>query len=244
MAIASTDLLIYGSLYRPEDDTSTSGGTVTTLHRPEFTELPSNTTVVIVSSASDTRNVTITGRTTAGAVTDEVIALNGTTGVTSTTTFERLTKVVAASTHATTTVTVKTAAGVTISQIPPMELGFYRLFLNSASDTSPVTRYEKIYWKNAHASLTLNAAKVTLTADPDSRIRIGLDASKNATLSVANRLSAPGGVSFVDDSVEQNVPATTLEAGSVIGVWIEQALEASDAPFKSSLTTRLAGTSV
>jgi hypothetical protein len=244
MPIASTDLILYGTTDRPEDDVTASGGTVTTLFRPVFNEFGGNSVVAVVSSAADTRQVTIVGRDATGAVVQEILTLDGTNEVVGVQVFERIQKVTAAST-ATTTVTVREgSAGPTVSTIPALERGFYRLFLNSASEASPATRFEKIFWKNTHTSLTLNSAKVTLTADPSSRIRIGLAGTTNDVVSVANRKATPGGISFVDDGVEQNVPGTILPADVVIGVWVEQALLSDDTPFKSSFTTRLAGTSV
>ena len=245
MAIVSTDLVLYGATNKPESDSTASGGTVTTTFRPEMTAMSSNAVITINSTTEDTRNVTITGRNAAGAVVSEIVTLTGTTVATGLLTFERLHKVTAASTHATAVINVyQGVGGITLSTIPAMELGFYSLFQLSSSSTGTVTRYEKIYWKNTHATLTLTNAKVVLTADPSSRIRIGLDTSKDAVTSVVNRITAPAGVSFSDDSVEIDVPGNTLEAGSVIGVWVEQALQASDTPFKSSFTTKLQGSSV
>jgi hypothetical protein len=245
MAIASTDLITFGATDRPLTDLTSSGGTVTVLHRPVFTEFAGNTVVAVVSTGADTRVITVTGRNTTGAVVADGITLTGAVEAVGVVTFERIQTVIAASTHASNTVIVRMGSGgATVSTIPAMELGFYRMFLNSASDTGPVSRYEKIFWKNTHATLTLNAAKVKLTADPSSRIKIGLAASKNDVVAVAVRTSAPGGVSFVDDNIDIDVPGTTLEAGSVVGVWVEQALLSSDSPFKSSFTTQLAGTSI
>lgn len=245
MSIASTDLLTYGATDRPLTDLTSSGGTVTTFYRPVFTEFAGNTVVAVVSTAADTRVITIMGRSATGAVVSEGITLTGTSEAVGVTTFERIQTATAASTHATNTVTVRMGAGgATVSTIPAMELGFYRMFLNSASDTGAVSRYEKIFWKNTHATLTLTAAKVKLTADPSSRIKIGLATSKNDVLAVSVRTTAPGGISFVDDNIDIDVPGTTLEAAAVIGVWVEQALLSNDSPFKSSFTTQLAGTSI
>jgi hypothetical protein len=68
--------------------------------------------------------------------------------------------------------------------------------------------------------------------------------TKNDTNTIANRLAVPAGVTFVDDSVQQSVPGTTLEALSDIGIWVEQDLLAADAPIRSTFTHELAGTTV
>lgn len=242
MPIANSDLITYGPFSRPQNDSGASGGAPDEQWRPTFLQLLANSTIAAVSSAADTRTVTIAGRDPTGAVVQEGIVLNGATQVSGSQVFERVHTATMSASGAQ-TVTVK-GSGTTLGTIPEGEIGFHMLFINSASDTSIKIRYEKIFWKNDHASLTLNSAQVTLTADPESRIRIGLAVAKNDSVSVANRLSAPGGISFVDDGVAQNVPATTLEAQSLVGVWVEQNLPANDPPKKSTFTTQLTGTSV
>jgi hypothetical protein len=118
------------------------------------------------------------------------------------------------------------------------------LFYDSASTASPTQRYEKIFWKNTNGSLTLNNAVIQLSADPAGKLLIGLTAALNDTTSVANRLSAPAGVTFVSVGVNQNVVGTALAAGSAQGTWVELSLLANDSPQKNTGTTRLTGTSV
>jgi len=245
MSILNTDLIVLGPASRPESDAVASGGAIDPDYRPTFVDIVAVDNIeVLSSSAGDTTQVlTVKGRNAAGAFISENINLNGTTQVVSTNLFERILSV-SLGTDCAGIVTVRRATGDTlIGTIPIGERGFYANFIKSVSAAAPVSRYEKIFWKNAHATLTLNDAKVTLTADPSARIMIALAASKNDSGSVANRLATPG-LTFSDDSVELAVPADTLEAGSAIGTWIEQALQASDSPFKSTFSTRLNGTSV
>lgn len=118
-------------------------------------------------------------------------------------------------------------------------------FRNAASAASPVSRYEKMFFKNKNASLTLQSASVQLLADPSGVLQSGIAASTNDSLSVANRLAVPGGISFVGVGVSQNVPGGgTLPAGSYIGVWILQALAANNAAIRASFTEQLTGTTV
>ena len=246
MAIAAADLIALCSLNRPENDTTTSGGGIDVDNRPEFTQMGANDTLEMLSSAAGdtTQTVTVTGRNSAGAVVIDTKTLNGTTVVAFTGTFERVQKVLM-SADAVGTITVRRAsAGPTVGTIPIGERGFTMAFINSASESGIAIRYEKIFWKNTHATLTLNSAETKLTADPDARIRVGVSATKNDTLSVANRKTAPGGITFVDDNVAQAVAGNTLEALAATGLWIEQNLPASDTPKKSSFTTQLSGTSV
>lgn len=245
MAILSSELLLFGSAGRPTDDESTSGGAIDTTARPVFAQIAATDNIEVVSddNSDNTQTLTVTGRLASGQYVSEQIALTGTTQAVSTNQYERILSAVLDG-DAAGTVTVRRATGDTlIGTIPPGEREFYATFIKSASDTNPVSRYEKVFAKNTNASLTLNDAKVTLTADPQSRIKIALAAAKDDSGDVADRLTSPG-LSFSDDNVELSVPDDMLEADEAIGVWVEQALEAADAPFKSTYTLRLAGTSV
>ncbi len=246
MAILSTELICFGCASRPTDDTSTTGGAIDTTLRPVFTQFGASAVLALVSDGADTRNVDITGRNAAGELVSETKALNGTTEVLSTNTYERILSVIAQTTSGTRVVTLKQGSGgSTIGTIPLNEKGVYALFINSKTPASSSTiRYEKIFWKNTNGTLTLTSAQVTLTADPSSKIRIGVAASLNDTATVSNRVTSPG-VTFVDDSVAQNVPnSQNLTAGAAIGTWIEQTLASADSPVKSTFTTQLSGNSV
>jgi len=244
MSIAASDLIAYGSASRPIDDVSTTGGAIDTTDRPDFTQFTANAVPAIVSDGADTRNVTIEGRNAAGAIVSETNALNGTTEVVFATTMERILTITIASSSGTRTVTVKQGAGgATRATVSINETSRTAFFRRSASESGGTIRYEKLFWKNTHATLTLNAAQITLTADPDARIRVGVAGSLNDTATVANRKTSPG-VTFVDDGVAQNVPTTIMAAGDRIGVWVEMNLPASDAAHRTTFTTQLSGTTV
>jgi hypothetical protein len=246
MPIQDTDIVWYASANMPEDDASPSGGAVASDTRLFFTQLTANAVVAAQSDGTDTRTLNVTGRVPAGSISTDEIALNGTTEVLGAVTYERLLKLLAASTSESRTVQVKQGSGGTvIATIPPNENGFRITFYDSASSpTSAKTFYEKGFVKNNHDYLTLTNAKMQLSADPSGKIKIGLATSKNDTASVANRLTAPSGITFVDDGVDQDIPGGTLEAGSSIGVWIEMSLNANEQPLKSSYTIQVTGTSV
>ncbi len=246
--IAPADLIAYNALNRPEDDVATGGGGRDPDVRPDLVQLAADDDIEVLSdNAGDTTQVvTVDGRDATGAFVTATATLNGVTPVilAPATTFERVLSI-SMDSDAVGNVTVRrSVAGATIFVIPIGERGSSSLFINSASSAGPVTRFDKLFWENAHATLTLNVAQVQLTADPAARIRQAVEAAKNDTNTIANRLATPGGVVFVDDSVQQSVPGTILEAASDIGIWIEQALLASDAPIKSTFTTELAGTTV
>ena len=118
------------------------------------------------------------------------------------------------------------------------------MFIDSQSEASLTVRFEKEKWKNEHGTETLTNAEITLTADPSASIRIGVEAAKNDSNTIANRKAIPAGVTFVDDSVAVPVPGSQLEAGSDISVWIEFTRGAGAAGLKSSFTTQLAGTTI
>ena len=244
MSITTAELIAYGSLNRPQDDVATSGGAPDFQNRPVFTQLVANSTLVYTSNAADTRQVTTRGRDSTGAIVNETISLNGTTPVSGAQVFERILTVQVASSGSQ-VVTIGGAGNSSLGQIPASEIGFYCMFINSASDPAVgKTRYEKIFWKNTDAALTLTSATIQLSADPSSKITIGLTVALNDSTSVANRLAAPAGVSFVGVGVSQNVVGNQLAAGSEQGVWILQTLNAGDAALKSTFTTQLAGNTV
>lgn len=245
MPIAAADLVPHLSANHPDDDTSTAGGAIDTAGRPTFTQLTANSVIAVVSDGADTRTVTIEGRNAAGAIVSENLVLNGTTEVVGATTFERILKITLSATDASRTVTVRQGAGgATRATIGPNETKRFAFFKRSASEAAQAIRYDKMFWKNTHGSLALLNAKVRLSADPDARIRQGIHTSVNDSATITNRKTAPGGVTFVDDNVDQTVPGTDLAAGAAIGVWYEQDLPANDPPHRTTFTSQLEGETV
>ncbi len=249
MTIAASDLKFYAAANMPEDDTGTVGGAIDALRQVIFTQLAANDDIEVVSSSAGdtTQVVTVYGRDAGGAYVSANATLNGTTAVvlSPATTFERVLRVEMDATAAGIVTVRRAPAGGDIYDIPIGERGVWALFSKSASDPSVTkTRYMKVFAKNTHGSLTLTAAKIDLTADPDSRIKFGLAATKDDSATATNRLTAPGGVTFFDDNNPQNVPGTTLEAAAAIGVWVEQALTTGDSPHRTTFTLKASGESV
>jgi hypothetical protein len=243
MPITSTDLILYGAASRPTDDTSTSGGAIDTQNRPDFSRMTASAQLQLVSDGADARTVTVAGRRPDGTSLSEVVTLNGTTAVLTANTFGRLLSATLSATSGTNTVTIQQgAAGPTLMTLPPNTLSRSALFRNSTSEATTADRYEKVFWKNNHATLALLGALVTLTADPDARIMIGLSTAQNDTGSVANRMTAPAGITFVDDNVDVAVPGTDLGAGAAIGVWVRQTLPANDVAHDTTYTLQIRGT--
>ena len=209
MSIAATDLVLYRSVNMPTADTGTSGGAMETTAKgrvtfQDTTNSPGGTGVGIEcksTSASDTGNITVTSRNTAGSIVTETKALTGTTFIdlTTFTNTERILRVVmAANAVGTVTVRVKNGSGTgaVVTQVEAGERGSYLLFYDSATPaSSTLDRYEKIYAKNNHATLNLTNATIAMTADPQTVMEWAFSAS--AGDSVAARTTAPSGVTWV-----------------------------------------------
>lgn len=242
MPIAVTDLVEYLTANMPEDDASTSGGAIATTGRPDITQLTANSVIAAVSDGADTRTITVTGRLPSGVQDTEAIVLTGAVEVVGVKVFERFLKVVASAGDAARTVTIRQgAAGATRATLTPNETTRRILFFGAASEAGASVRYEKTAWKNNHGTLALTTAQLTLTADPAAKFEIGVSAAKGDTVSVANRKTAPGGITFVDNGVAQSVPTGDLGAGESIGLWYKLSLLAADAPQKTTVTSQLTG---
>src|SRR5512143_1360059 len=134
MPIAATDLIAFGAASRPSDDTATVGGAIDTTDRPDFTQWTANAVAAVISDGADTRQITIQGRTAAGAIDTEVLTLNGTTEVVGAKTWERVLTITAASASGTRTVTVRQGAGgATRATISINETSRTAMFRQSAS---------------------------------------------------------------------------------------------------------------
>lgn len=245
MPVATSDLVLYGPASRPVDDASTVGGAIAATVRYLDAQFSSPARPEIVSDAAgDTMNFTITGRIADGSIATEVKAANGTTPVLFDTTFERIHSVVAASAVAGTVTVKEGTGGTTRHTLAAGETEAISWFRRSVSDSSPVVRYEKGHVRNNHGSLALTAATVRLTADAADFYEIGVDPSQNSSLTATNRVTAPAGVTFVDDGVDVNVSGTDLGSGDSIGVWAKQTLGADEAPGENGFTFQIAGQTV
>lgn len=275
MPIAQSDLRLYASLNMPENDVTVSGGGIDTATKVEFSDIAATDTVqALSSSASDiTQTITVTGRDATGAiVTAGPTTLTGVTAVLiSTQTFERILKIVM-SAAAIGTVTIRRTTGSTTiatlepagGAIPANITRVRRMFYDSASAAAITNRYEKVFLRQGHATLTLNSSLVQLVSEtpaggPSKNMLIALAVSKGDTNSVTNRTTAPvgtvlsnaagtgsGGI-FVDDGIDLTVPSATpgqMLAGEHIGVWVNLVLGASAAPSKGTGSIRLAGITV
>lgn len=242
MPIVAGDLKYFAAASRPEDDASLTGGAIAAAVR-FLTQFSANAVAAILSDGADTRQVTVYGRLATGVYDNEVLTLNGAVEVVGAKTWERIVKVVAASSSGARTVTFRQGSGgPTRGTIAISETELTIMFKLSASSPSATkTLYEKLFAKNTHGSITLTGAAIMLTADPSAVITVGCATAVDDSGTVANRTAAPASVVFVDDSVSQSVPGGSLAAGSAIGVWAKLSLASGNAPIKDTLTTQLSG---
>jgi len=242
----AADLQAFASLNMPDDDVATSGGAIDLTTRVDFTPIAANDDIEVVSdNAGDTtQTCTIEVRKTDGSVDSEVVTLNGTTPVIFATlgVIERILKCTLSATATGIVTLQRSPAGLSIRAISPGELGFVRMFRKSASESGATTRYEKLFWKNTHGTEALLGALVKQNADPTAKITHDVATAVDDSGSVADRKTAPGGLTF--DDTDKAVPGTDLGAGIAIGVWLLLSLDADNAAIKDTYTSELSGTSV
>lgn len=244
-SITSSELVFYNAANEPTDSVSTGGGAIDTLRRPDFTQLTQaggEKVDVVSSNAGDTtQTLTLTGRLVDGSLVSETISLNGTVTVSSTNTYERVLKAELSAT-CTGNVTTKGHTSTTVFRIIPAgERGYQAIFQQLASDpVSTTTWYAKFFIKNTDATLALTSSVVKENADPSGVIDFGLAGSLNDSVTIANRITAPGGIAFASTAV--NVPnSQNLSSGSAIGVWLRLTLAGGNAALKTSWTGEIDG---
>ena len=250
MSVVATDIIVYGSASMPDDDTATNiGGAIDTSVRVVFTDIAATDQVEIVSdNAGDTtQTVTIYGRNAAGELINDAMSLNGTTVVLSTETFERILKIVVSAAH-TGTITVRDQdTDTAIATVESGVLQIRRPCYNAAAEASGGAErkyYEKLFFKNTHATLSLTAATIIEQADPSGKMAFALESSlsgSDTNGSGNNRQVAPSGYTF--NSTTKNVAnSQNHTAGAGQGTWVELTLAAGSAAANTSFTLRESGT--
>jgi len=244
MSVSGADLVVYMALNKPTDDSSTAGGDINSYIRATFNDPTSAATVKIVStSASDSQNVAITGRNSAGAITSETLGLSGTTTVTSANTYERILTCVLSS-GAAGVVTVSGNGVNKIADIPATESGFCRPFYDAtASSSASKTLYDKVFVKNNNSATTLNnATLVEVSSGLYSKINFGLENIKQGSQTISNRLSVPTGISGGYGAGPSGMVGDELAASDYQGVWLQLSLGAGEAAANSFYQVQVSGT--
>lgn len=250
MPVADANIIVFGSSVMPTTDVTTQiGGAIDLAKRLVFTDIDPTGLVEQVSDGADTRNHTIDFLTAAGVLTAETKALNGAVAVDFVGSMSAILRMLLASPDAARTVTLrKDGAGATLATFPPDCVDIRRPFFNAiANAAGGATKYyyEKVFFKNLEATLSLTGALVSKPADPEGVIDFALESILNGTTDNGagnNRLVAPAGFSF--DSITKNVANSgVLTAGATQGVWLRLKLDGGKNPADVTFTLRLAGTS-
>lgn len=110
--------------------------------------------------------------------------------------------------------------------------------VTGAESTPGDTEYRCLYVRNAHGSLTLEAAAVyihTNTPSADSTIEIGLDpAGVNGTATtIANESAAPAGVTFSTPGSGSPLSIGDIPAGQHQAIWVKRIISAAAAAVDS-----------
>lgn len=259
MPIVAADLVLIGAANHVEADTGTQGGAQAKEKKIEFTDLAANDQIEILSSsASDTdQKYDIVGKDGAGSDVSENLQANGTTPVVTTATYERFNKIVQTAGSALVgTITVQRDAaagaittlenagasptGVEITEVRKIYIG---LVVPGITDSF----YEKMFYLNNHATLTLTSANVQLSdaSDPTGTdLKVATETALDDTTTITNRLTLPGGVSFVDNQVNQQVVDGNHTAGAAIGIWIENAVTGGASAIKATFNVQLNGNTI
>jgi hypothetical protein len=235
MALSATSVRLYVSANHPDSDGETSGGAIDALRRVLETAFSGAATPQMVSDdANDLMNVTIVGRTPAGAQVSETNALNGTSAVTWTNSMERVLSVEFASAPDG-NVELKEGAGGTVRHtFLPTERGCRTFFINASADVtggSTRVRYEKFFIKNVDSDEDALNLTVEVVTNPRSDYAIQIEDAVDDNNSVANRLAtAPTGNLGAFSSGPSAIPGTDLGFGEAAGVWLRQTLDAGTTP--------------
>lgn len=113
--------------------------------------------------------------------------------------------------------------------------------------TAGSVEYRCLYVHNAHATLTLTAAKVWLqanTASDDTQLAIGLGTSAvgGDEQSVADEATAPAGVTFSEPANKAaGLAIGDLAPGQSKAVWLRRTVNAGAAASNDTATIRVAG---
>lgn len=244
MSVTGADLVVYNSLDTPVNDTSTAGGDINAYMRATFDDPTSAATIAFFStSALDVQNVSVTGRSSAGAVISEALAMSGATTVTSSNTYERILTCALAS-GAAGTVTVSGTSVNKITDIPTAETGFRRPFYDATASTDDAkTLYEKVFVKNNNSSSTLsNATLIEVSSGLYSSIAFGIENNKKSSQTISNRTSVPTGIGGGFGSSPSGFGDDELTAGDYQGVWLKLSLTAGEGATNSYYQVQVSGT--
>ena len=120
--------------------------------------------------------------------------------------------------------------------------GSIRVDMKGADPALGPDFYDKVFFKNTHATISLTAAVVAELTDPSGLIAFALAAALNDSTNNGGgtRLTHTGGLTF--NSSSKNVPSgQVLAAGDRIGVWLKLSLAAGQVATLTSYVPQLQG---
>lgn len=146
------------------------------------------------------------------------------------------------------TTTYRIGHGMVFEKTPSEVLEVRRPFYNAAADVlggAARTYYEKMFFKNNHATLALTAAQILEQADPSGKVTFALETtlSGSGTNGAGNsRLVAPStGIGAFDSAAKNVANSQNHTAGAGQGFWLALLLAAGDPAQKTSYTVRESG---
>jgi len=242
MSIVPSDIVIYSSQNMPLDDSSVAGGSINSGIRVVFEDV-TNTGVITAfsSSALDTGNITVVGRDVVGIITNDTFQLNGTSPVAGTQNFERI---ISCSVDNISSGNISISGNIFLGSIYQNESGFTRPFYNATANPNggaDKVLYEKVFIKNNNTTNALLDATVQeISSGLYSKIQFGLEKGQNYNESVANRLTAPTGVTSYGSGIS-GVSNTNISPLDAQGVWLKFDLNAGDSAQDSFYQLQIAG---
>lgn len=244
MSVTASDIVIYSSQNMPTNDTDTSGGAINSGVRLVFDDIVATDVIKASGAVQDSGTLTITGRSSAGAIVSDTLSLSGTTLTTGTQQFERI-LVVAYDSVATGTITLRDAStSANIGQIIATESGFRRPFYAATAEAtggSDKELYEKGYLMNLNTGTALLSAQVSeVSSGLFAKVAFALEDTLASTQSVANRLAVPTGTGPYGTG-PSGVPGTDLNPLGYLGVWLQLDLNAGDTAQNSFYQIQVSG---
>jgi hypothetical protein len=239
MSLASTDLVLCGALDMEETDGTTEGGgidttTLLTWSDPTTVNALATTLKYVSSNTGDTtQSITVTGRSSTGAIITETInPITGTTVITGTVTFQEILKATMSATAVGTISIKRSTDSDVLLTMPPGIKQVRRLFYNVSADVgtgSTRNYYDKGFLQNNNGTNAALGLTVQILTQPGggASVQVAVESSVNGTGTSTNRQTAPSGITgagFGDGPT--SIPGTDLAPGAAIGIWFNLTLTA------------------
>ena len=258
MAVTANDIVIYGSAVMPTGDTALPGGAINTGIKMTFTDMSVNTGLSVSSNgASDSFQVSVTGRNAGGSIVTDTFLVNNTLARVSgdsATQFNRILRAVVSSGSHTGTISIEQNDTPTYSDLATMEIGInniYRPFYNVSSAVGNAKEYfEKVFVKNNSSTNNLLSASVSESGEIGFSGKITFDLSATGSddgQSSNNRRGPPPATQLLSgttgswDDNTKNVVGGDLIQGSGQGIWMRLLLPTAESSDSGIYAFTIAG---